>query len=202
MLMFASIILAESDAQSSFFIEGQAVYPTFGAKVDGPDYYFINPFFSATNKKGNGFFIEGSFEPEVFSISPGLLISRTGKGKAKVYKEFGVGMGFEFPRLKGGQKELFLNDYFYLESHSEDSVDVRKRNKIILNFNHAYAESWKHWYMLSALYFPLKWLGIGAHAQSYAATGARVQLALPSGINIWAAGWPKEKMQFAVNVYF
>lgn len=148
-------------------------------------YTFINPFVSKTFGKGNwGIFIEGTVEPGIASVSPGILYA---KQLGDAYHEIGVGPGFEFAP-EGNT--TFLNSYYTLETKADDA---RAKNKLLINANYSYATTWGSWWLGYILYHPFnESVGIGIHSQRYGVTGPRIQYSFCSDKVrkvIWLAGW-------------
>ncbi len=162
-----------------------ASHTRFKSSSGEKPYTFVNPFVSKTFGTGNwGVFLEGSFEPDASSVSPGVLYA---KQVWSTYHEIGIGPGFEFS--KGGNV-TFLNSYYFLETKADEP---RAKNKLMINANYSYAKTWGNWWLGYAVYYPFNQsIGIGIHSQRYGVTGPRLQYSFCCDKVrkiLWLAGW-------------
>lgn len=139
-------------------------------------YSYYNPYICKTFFSGNyqiGIFTEAVLEPDVYSINPGVLFIHQNK---KMYYEFGIGPGFEFPRDRNTvevTRTLYCNSYLYVESNPDVQL---KKGKWYSCTSFGYAPtSWGEWHMAFLMYYVSKHVAVGIHSQSYAVTGPRVQ---------------------------
>lgn len=184
LFFFTFFVTTAAYSQSIWYGSLDASHTRFKSSAQEAPYTFVNPFVSKTFGKGNwGVFVEGTVEPGVASVSPGLLYT---KEVWSTYHEIGAGPGFEFS--KGGNA-IFLNSYYYMETKADDA---RAKNKLIVNANYSYANTWGSWWLAHAVYYPFsKSFGIGVHSQRYGVTGPRIQFSF-SGDKVrkilWLAG--------------
>ncbi len=179
----------------SFEVEGQFSSYRFSPESQKEPYYLQWSRAVIVNSKGKGMYFEITQDTSYFSIGGGIV--RSTLLLDRWYFDGGVGPEFDLGRRRE-DKMLVVGINGYVFIRNKPQVD-RAKGKFELLGNVYYSKEYNGWYSVSAIFSPVKWIGVGFFSQQEGVRmGPLLRLQLPV-IRPWCA-FSKKEVTIGMNL--